>query len=172
MGIWSEAYARPRLPITRRILDACTAYPWPGNVRELENFVKRYLVHGSENEAVTQLGFETRSPRVNSGVSMNGSTDCGDLKSLVRDRKEETERAAIMQTLARAGGNRQLAAKLLRISLRALQYKIQRYGVGVEAGRAPNDVDAAEITPAESTSVEPRLQNPVDARNAAERFDA
>ena len=103
---------------------------------------------------------------------MNGSTDCGDLKSLVRDRKEETERAAIMQTLARAGGNRQLAAKLLRISLRALQYKIQRYGVGVEAGRAPNDVDAAEITPAESTSVEPRLQNPVDARNAAERFDA
>ena len=57
MTTWAASYGRPRLPITRRILDACASYPWPGNVRELENFVKRYLVLGDEKLAVSQLDF-------------------------------------------------------------------------------------------------------------------
>ena len=36
-------------------MQACLEYPWPGNLRELNNFVKRYLVLGDENLAVSEL---------------------------------------------------------------------------------------------------------------------
>jgi DNA-binding NtrC family response regulator len=141
-------------------------------VRELESFVKRYLVHGSENEAVSQLGFESRSPRINSAVDMKGTADCGDLKSLVRGLKQETERAAIVQTLARVKGSKQLAAKLLRISLRALQYKIQRYGLGAGAGKQPYVVDAGKNPPVDPSPTGHRQRSPSKEHLGADPFDA
>lgn len=128
MSIWAASYGRPRLPITRRVLDASLSYSWPGNVRELENFVKRFLVHGDENEAINQLNYEKAGERAPS-VEFNGKVDCSDLKSLVRDLKHETERAAILQALDRTNGSKQEAASLLSISLRALHYKIRQYGI-------------------------------------------
>lgn len=137
MTTWAASYGRPRLPITRRILEACAAYPWPGNVRELENFVKRYLVLGDEKLTVSQLDFRPGAggepiPRTggrsqgNPHAEQQGSCD---LKSLVKDLKKDAERAAIVQALEQTGGNRQDAAGLLRISLRGLHYKIRSYGI-------------------------------------------
>jgi len=130
MTYWAEHYGRPRLPITRRVLEACASYPWPGNVRELETFVKRYLVLGDESRAVNQLEHELHIGCV-SGASAEGTntTGCGDLKVLMRGIKFETERVAILQALEQADGSKQEAAPLLRISLRALHYKIRRYGI-------------------------------------------
>jgi len=136
MNAWAAAYGRPRLPITRRILEFCASYSWPGNVRELENFVKRYLVMGSENLALRQL--DDRRPKPQAGSAQIHSSpplgltakSCGcDLKSMVRSLKEEAERAAIVQALEQTGGNKQEAAILLRISLRALHYKVRAYAI-------------------------------------------
>jgi len=130
LSSWAASYGRPRPTLTRRMLDACLAHSWPGNVRELENFVKRFLVHGDEDEAISQLNYEMGEDRANQAkINPDGKTQCGDLKSLVRDLKHETERAAIVQALDRTGGNRQDAASLLNISLRALHYKIRQYGI-------------------------------------------
>src|SRR5690348_2870409 len=51
----AERYARPSLPITPSLLQACERYHWPGNVRELSNFVKRYLIVGDESMAIAEL---------------------------------------------------------------------------------------------------------------------
>src|SRR3954454_22084601 len=51
----SEQYARPPLPLSQALLQACLEYAWPGNLRELNNFVKRYLVLGDEKLAVQEL---------------------------------------------------------------------------------------------------------------------
>jgi two-component system, NtrC family, response regulator AtoC len=143
MGIWSASYGRPRLPITRRMLEACATYPWPGNVRELESFVKRYLVLGDEDLALRQLDGEQelrREPPAK-GRAAGASTaepDGTGLKDLVRGLKQETERAAILKALERTNGCKQRAAGLLGISLRALHYKIRHYGITRRYGAAPS----------------------------------
>jgi len=63
MTTWAARYGKPPLEITRRILERCENHGWPGNVRELENFVKRYLVQGDQEEALSQLGGEIEHDR-------------------------------------------------------------------------------------------------------------
>lgn len=135
MNTWAAAYGRPRLPITRRILEASASYHWPGNVRELENFVKRYVVMGDEDLALSQL--DHRSEPVSPPAHASNSAPANlaahaagcDLKSLVRGLKEDAERRAIILALEKTSGNKQEAAILLRISLRALHYKVRAYGI-------------------------------------------
>jgi len=141
MTIWSAGYGRPRLPITRRMLEACAAYPWPGNVRELESFVKRYLVLGDESQALRQLDGEAASeyamrsepavPAADAAAEGPAAemTGVGGLKALVRELKQEAERAAILKALEQANGCKQDAACLLGVSLRALHNMIRRYGI-------------------------------------------
>ena len=49
MSRMSESYARPPLPLSGPLMEACLRHSWPGNLRELSNFVKRYLVLGRRN---------------------------------------------------------------------------------------------------------------------------
>ena len=51
----AEHYARPPLPFSPELLQACHDYTWPGNLRELSNFIKRYLVLGDEKLAINEL---------------------------------------------------------------------------------------------------------------------
>jgi len=51
----AEQYARPQLPLSPPLLEACQRHSWPGNLRELNNFLKRYLILGDENLAAAEL---------------------------------------------------------------------------------------------------------------------
>ncbi len=57
----AERYARPPLPLSPTLLQACQNYSWPGNIRELNNFVKRFLVLGDEDLAIHELGPKSNS---------------------------------------------------------------------------------------------------------------
>jgi len=92
--------------------------------------VKGYLVLGDEERALSKLGahsngrafqFETLRQAVPS--------DCSDLKSLVRGLKQGAEKEVILHALEQTRGSRKEAAAMLKISLRALQYKIREYGI-------------------------------------------
>ena len=52
MSRMAEQYARPPLPLSPTMLQACLEYSWPGNLRELSNFIKRYLILGDEKLAI------------------------------------------------------------------------------------------------------------------------
>jgi two-component system response regulator AtoC len=130
--IWADLYSRPRLNVSAKMLDVCLRYPWPGNVRELESFAKRYLILGDEKKVLSTIDLKSMDIPNHPGKAGNAiPADCSDLKSLVRGVKREAETAAITRALDRAQGSRKDAAKMLKISLRALQYKIQRYGIDV-----------------------------------------
>ena len=136
---WSEQIDRPALPVSKTLLEASMEYPWPGNIRELENFVRRYLIIGDESQALRQLqqgavGFGAEHLPVAGQVETESQP--GDLKQKVRRLKEGAEKTAIMRALALTGGNRTEAARLLHISVRALQYKIRNFGVEAAGGRA------------------------------------
>ena len=53
----------------------------------------------------------------------------GGLKSLSRSAKDEAEADAITQALEQTNWNRKQAAALLKISYKALLYKIRQYGI-------------------------------------------
>ncbi len=131
MSRMSDLYARPPLPLSLKLLEACQNHPWPGNLRELSNFVKRYLVLGDENLAVAEL---EPKPDGGGGLTsdpsrMPGSESNGGLKSLARSAKDEAEAEAIARALNETNWNRKQAAALLKISYKALLYKIRQYGI-------------------------------------------
>ncbi len=145
------AVQNSRLPVafSRAAMDACIRYPWPGNLRELENFVQRYLLLGEEALADIELGSPSNrwhsganswTPQESAPVSHNSKPLVKDevpnrnLKSLVRDIKNEAEIRAIKQALQDTKWNRKHAARLLNISYRGLLYKIRQHSLTRESG--------------------------------------
>jgi len=62
----------------------------------------------------------------------DSATHTASLKSLVKSVKDEAERSAIAGALDKTHWNRKAAARLLRISYRALLYKIKQAGLNGE----------------------------------------
>src|SRR3984957_11216584 len=122
----AERYARPPLPLSPALLQACHNHSWPGNLRELNNFLKRYLILGDEKLAASELLPRNDS---NGGVRADSRPDSGGLKSLARGAKDEAEAQAITQALEQTNWNRKQAAVILQISYKALLYKIRQYGI-------------------------------------------
>jgi two-component system, NtrC family, response regulator AtoC len=144
MSRMSELYARPPLPVPAAMLEACLNHPWPGNLRELSNFVKRYLVLGDETLAVSELqpkpdggGLRTDPGGRAAGA---GAESPGGLKSVARSAKDEAEAEAIARALEQTNWNRKQAAALLKISYKALLYKIRQYGIA--QGRSTHRLSA------------------------------
>src|SRR5260221_9029798 len=137
MSRMAERYARAPLPLSPALLLACQNHSWPGNLRELSNFVKRYLVLGDETLAVAELqpkpdsgnGLHVDSAGRSVVVSAEAGGGAGGLKSLARNAKDEAEAEAISRALEETNWNRKQAAVLLKISYKALLYKIRQYGI-------------------------------------------
>jgi two-component system, NtrC family, response regulator AtoC len=119
--------------LSESIAEACMSYNWPGNLRELENFVKRYLVLNDENLAIADLLGPSYTPKRSTSMAVPidsvPSPNLGGLKNLVRGLKDEAEMEAISNALGKTRWNRKQAAVDLRISYKALLYKIKQYGI-------------------------------------------
>ena len=115
------------LPISPVLMQALSSYSWPGNLRELENTVKRYLVLANEQAIIDEL-----SPWHHAGALASAperSDGENGLKHMVKNLKGGAEAVAIAQQLELAGWNRKLAASELKISYKALLYKIKQYNL-------------------------------------------
>lgn len=114
--------ARERRPVPQLAEDALAAlvaYVWPGNVRELENFMEKVMIYcRGEHIALADLPWEVRRSKrdAQDGLSLKKAVD-------------RLEREYIRKALIATGGNRTQAARILEISLRALQYKAKEYGL-------------------------------------------
>jgi transcriptional regulator with PAS, ATPase and Fis domain len=130
----AERYARAPLPLSPALLQACQNHSWPGNLRELNNFLKRYLILGDENLAVSELLPRNDGTGGLPGEASTRGADAGGLKSLARTAKDEAEAQAITQALEQTNWNRKQAAAILQISYKALLYKIRQYGIAEAKG--------------------------------------
>jgi DNA-binding NtrC family response regulator len=114
----SRALQYADVALTPAALTMLMAHSWPGNVRELENALMRAVV-----------------------LARGGVVDAGDLmlggpagaasasESPVDDSLAATERRHVRQVLAKTGGNKRKAARLLRVSRARLDRLIQRHGL-------------------------------------------
>ncbi len=127
---FAERYSRPPLPLSPAMLEACLKYSWPGNLREMENFVKRYLILGDEQQAIAELQAAAPAAPAPAPAPAAAAVEAPrDLKSLVRDVKAEAEGEAIARALEQCRGVRKEAARVLGISYKALLYKMRACGL-------------------------------------------
>lgn len=129
--LFVERYCREfekTLPVPGpRLMEAAQRYSWPGNVRELENFVKRYVILGDEEESrqeLLELGISRGGEVRENGNGHSPQT----LKTLVRGLKDEAEMQAIADALKKTNWRRKDAARILGISYKALLYKMRQFG--------------------------------------------
>jgi two-component system, NtrC family, response regulator AtoC len=115
-------------PISKSLLHIFQNHPWPGNIRELENRIARYVIFGAEDNSDERL---PRHPanRVPKEVSAVGSIP---LKRIAKQAVRDLERNVILGVLQANHWNRRKAAEILKISYRALIYKIREVGLSTE----------------------------------------
>jgi len=125
---YSKLFHRDGFSISPRATERLAKHSYPGNVRELENLIKRMIVLGDPflDKAFAPGG----NVRDNGGPpAVADRTAAVSLKDIGRKASRAAEREAIAMMLERTGWNRTKAAGLLKISYRALLYKIKQAGL-------------------------------------------
>lgn len=126
---YSREFQREGFTLPPKVVAELLQHRYPGNVRELENFVKRMILlndpglPGAPQFPVggDEIGGDTPEP---------AEAHPRSLKEIGRAAARAAEREAIAKALEQTGWNRVRAARLLRISYRALLYKIKDAGLG------------------------------------------
>ena len=91
-------------------------YDWPGNVRELKNVIERSLLLNA-------------SPSQCLAGSAMLNKDCAVIKNEADLQLKAVEKFHILSVLKREGGNKSAAARLLGVSRKTLERKVQAWGV-------------------------------------------
>ncbi|MBZ5708957.1 sigma-54-dependent transcriptional regulator [Nannocystis pusilla] len=119
---------RPVVGFSERALGVLLGCDWPDNIRQLENSVERAVVlaRGTEveprdlpRELMSKMRGDDSAPVI-PGASLR-----------------EIERYAILRTLEHVGGSTSKAAKILGISPRKIQYRLNEYRGAPQAGMPP-----------------------------------
>lgn len=113
------------LRIEPEAMRSLMAHRWPGNIRELENAIERACIL-CDGGSITPSCLPP-SIRLPEEICPIGST--GEENLSIKKAEDIIERELIRKALAKTGGNRTQAAKILEISHRSLLYKLKEYGI-------------------------------------------
>ena len=107
-------------------------HDWPGNVRELENVIERAVVLGQGQWLQPDHLSDLNRPPTRAPALAVGPVDPSQLVDLVLERQtplEDFERAMIERALKRCEGNVSQAARMLGLTRRTMQYRMEKHGV-------------------------------------------
>ena len=120
-----ESPSRGRVTIAQEAQQALMAYSWPGNVRQLENVIERAfaLSPGRAQLELSDLSEEVRAAPIQPTAADVVFADNGvDFDALVN----QFEHGLLRRALEHSGGNRRMAADLLKIKRTTLIEKLKR----------------------------------------------
>jgi DNA-binding NtrC family response regulator len=117
--------------VSEEALKILMAYDWPGNVRELESVIERALLLG-EGDRIQPADLPGA---VRAGIAVRRGLMDLDIPESGID-IEELERTLIVKALQKSGGNVSRAARLLGLSRRTLQYRLEKIQ-GAPEGASP-----------------------------------
>ena len=126
---FQQEFLKESEPLSSQMLQYLQNLDWPGNMRELSNGIARHVLIGSEAKIAQEPA--SRQPAVRMSCVVVGSVP---LRQITRAAIREREKSFILEALRANQWNRRKTAQQLKISYRALIYKIR--DAGLIAGRA------------------------------------
>jgi DNA-binding NtrC family response regulator len=100
-------------------------YHWPGNVRELKNIIKKaVLLADSKDITLACLSLNNGNQPTQSHLQFDSKEGVS-----IREIKKRIEEKMIKEALAKAGGNKTKAAKILKIDRMTLYSKIKEFQI-------------------------------------------
>lgn len=134
LKLHEQQFGKPTPALSVELLTYLKNLEWPGNLRELSNGIARYVLIGAEG-ILPEPSLPKRDTRPGRGVSLGDGIP---LKRIAKAAIREIERNVILEALRANQWNRRKTAQSLKISYRALIYKIRDAGLAqrktVEAG--------------------------------------
>jgi len=124
------AGGRPR-SVNPKALNVLVEYDWPGNVRELESVIERSLLLAEGDE----IQPEDLPAAVRARISVRRIPLALDIPDSGID-LDEVERSLVLRALEKTDGNVSRAARLLGLTRRTLQYRLEK--IQAPAGAGPD----------------------------------
>jgi len=104
-------------------------YHWPGNVRELKNLIKRAVLL-ADSKDITPVCLSLNNGNQPTQPHLQSDTKEGvSIREMKKRATKEIEEKMIKEALAKAGGNKTKAAKLLKIDRMTLYSKIKEFQI-------------------------------------------
>ncbi len=121
LSVFAEDFSQPVPALSAETQSFFLEYHWPGNIRELKDATRAIVALGDEALAMGGLRSLLRKSEPANGEKIS-------LKDAARAASREAERELILHVLARTRWNRRRAAEELKISYKALLYKLKQIG--------------------------------------------
>ncbi len=131
MQRFAKSCAKPMDGIAPESADALARYTWPGNIRELSNVIERAVIM-TEGRSLRLESLPAHVANAPLPGLCGGQPQAFVSGQSLRDTLKATEREMLAEALARNKGNRAKTSRDLGMSRRALQYKIEEYGLGAD----------------------------------------
>ncbi len=136
---FNARFRRSAPPLSKDVAHMLQNRDWPGNIRELENCVARYVILGSEeafhNPKAEEGGYGEFSGKRSAFAVQAAEDGSIPLKRITKQAVREMERNLILKVLQANHWHRRKAAEVLKISYRALIYKIREAGLSQKSSR-------------------------------------
>lgn len=136
---FANQFSRPKPPMNAALTRFILTHPWSGNLDELEDAMRTVVAVGNVQVAISAL----RSSHTNgNGREKRNGAEPVSLKQAARAASQRAERELILKVLSKTNWNRKRAAEELRISYKALLYKLREIGstpaalVGQQEGKS------------------------------------
>jgi two-component system response regulator AtoC len=117
---YAALLGRPKPQISQSTVRFLSDYSWPGNISELEDAGRTIAALGDERVAMMAFSAQRKSKR------QNGKAETVSLREVSRAASRAAEKDLILKVLSRTQGNRKRAALDLKISYKALLYKLKQ----------------------------------------------
>ncbi len=127
---YSRLFSRPRPQLTPQLLKFLAEVNWTRNVSELEDALRTIVAIGDVRIATTAL----KASMASTGLHGADARETISLKEAAKAASHQAERELILKVLTRTQWNRKRAAQELKISYKALLYKMKQIGCTHENG--------------------------------------
>jgi two-component system response regulator AtoC len=143
--VFNRRFQREAAPVSREALQLLQQREWPGNIRELENCMARYVILGSEEAFHSDRDPSAEKKPLHISYEMNEEGNIP-LKHIAQQVTRRMEHDVILKVLQANHWNRRRTAEVLKISYRALLYKVRQAGLPAKRPARRIDPSAGELS--------------------------
>src|ERR1700722_3193859 len=148
-GQFNRRFKHDAPPVSREALQLLQQRDWPGNIRELENCIARYVILGSEEAFHCDQDPSAGKKGLHISYELNEEGNIP-LKRIAQQVTRRMEHDVILKVLQANQWNRRKTAEILKISYRALLYKVRQAGLPSKRPQRRTEIELEELSETQS----------------------